>query len=129
MMKQTLENKYIDVLGTELLTIINRKAEAKDYFPILKNDIEDISKTKKIHLDNIQELFTYLVYSEENYKHYYEGLKTYILEGMCPAYAVKIIDNEIEENENIFLFLDKYFEYEFTIDGMVRIEWREDNEY
>jgi len=127
-MRETFENKPIDIDGTELLTIINRRAEAKEYFPILKDDIENINKIKKVNLDNIQELFTYLVYSEGNYKHYYEGLKTLIADDICPTCAVEIIDNEIDEDEKMFSFLEDYFDYEFTIDGMVRIDWRENNE-
>lgn len=125
-MKETFENKTIDIDGTEFLTIINRKAEAEEYFPILKDDIENINKIKEVKLDNIQELFTYLVYSEENYKHYYEGLKKLIADDMCPTCAVEIIENEIDENEKMFSFLEEYFDYEFTMDGMVRVDWRQE---
>lgn len=128
-MKKILENDYIDVSGTEFLTIINRKAEAQEYFPVLKDEINQIYKTKKVSLEDIQELFTFLVYSDDNYKHYYKGLKTLISDGMCPTCAIEIMENDIEENEKMFSFLENYIEYEFTIDGMVKIYWREDYEW
>jgi len=127
-MKKTLINKSIDISGTEFLTIIGRKQEAEDYFPILKLDIESISKEKEVNLDNIQDLFSYLIFSEEKYKYYYEGLKTLISDDMCPHSAIEIMDNNIDEDEKIFSFLEEYFEYKFTIDGMVKINWREGNE-
>ena len=111
----------IEIDGTEFLTIINKRAETDKYLPVLKDDIENINKTKEINLDNIQELFTYLVYSEENYKHYYDSLKTLISDDVCPTSAVEIIDNEIDEDEKMFSFLEEYFDYEVTIDGMVKI--------
>lgn len=122
-MKNIFKNKSIDINGTDFLAIIKRRAEAKDYFPILENDIKNISKTKEITLNNSQEIFTYCVYSEENHKHYYEGLKTFISNGMCPDCAVDIIENEINENEKMLSFLEEYFEYEFTIDGMIKVDW------
>ena len=118
---ETFENKSVAIDGTEFLTIINRRAETEEYLPVLKDDIENINKTKEVNLDNIQELFTYLVCSEENYKHYYAGLKRLIADDICPTSAVEIIDNEIDEDEKMFSFLEEYFDYEVTIDGMVKI--------
>ena len=126
-MNNTFKNKSIEIDGTEFLTIINRRAETEEYFPVLKDDIENISKTKEVNLDNTQELFTYLVCSEENYKHYYTGLKRLIADDICPTSAVEIIDNSIDEDEKMFSFLEDYFDYEFTIDGMVKIDWINEN--
>ena len=125
-MKKTFIEKNIDIDGTDFLKIINRRAELEVYIPVIKDDIENINKTKVIHLDNIRELFTYLVYSDENYEHYYNDLKSFIAEGMCPTCAVEIIDNEIEENEKMFSFLAEYFDYQNTIDGTLKIDWREE---
>ena len=127
-MKNLFNQKYIDIDGTEFLTIINRKLETKNYFPNFKEDIESISRKKEIILDNIQELFTYLVYSYENYEHYYNRLKHLIQGNVCPILAIENIDKEIEENEKLFLFLNDSLEYEFTVAGMIKVDWREDNE-
>ena len=98
----------IDIDGTEFLNIINTRLESNNYFEAIEDDLLDIKESKTIHFGNIQELMTYLSFSQEDNKHYYDGLKTLIEVGMCPSCAIDIMDETIEENEYLYVELLNY---------------------
>ena len=106
-MKKNSEMK-IDIDGTEFLNIINTRLESNNYFELVEDDLLDIQETKTVHFGNIQELMTYLSFSQEDNTHYYDGLKTLIEVGMCPSNAIDIMDKTIEEDEYLYVELLKY---------------------
>ncbi len=95
--------------NTEFLNTINNKLQRNIFMAEIESDLLDISKTKTIHLDNMQNLMNYLHFSQISNRHYYEGL-VYLLENtnMDLSTAVTMIDEIIEEDEDLYVELLEY---------------------
>ena len=97
------DNEIMDIKNTKILEIINTKLERGDFFPEIAEDLIEISSSKTISMDNMQELFTYLNFAFESNAHYYDGVKHLIMEEkMLPVSAFAKIDKEKEENETLY---------------------------
>ena len=105
-----IKNMIIDIDGTEFLEIINNKIERDEFIQKIENDLIDISETKKLHLDNIQSLMTYLTFTQESNTHYYEGL-VFLLENtdLNRTSAINMMDEIMEEDENLYIELLNHF--------------------
>jgi len=97
------DNEVMNIENTEILEIINTKLERNDFFPEIAEDLIDISTSKTISYDNIQELMTYLKFAFESNDHYYEGAKHLIMEeNTLPVSAFSKMDREKEENDTLY---------------------------
>lgn len=102
-MKKNEENIVVDIKDTKVLKIINNMLESNDFFPVIEDDLRDISKTQTIHFGNIQELMTYLNYAFESNSHYYDGLK-YLLEVEKIPVGLAIEKMDIQKENEDFLY-------------------------
>jgi len=97
------DNKVFNIENTQILEIITTKLERGDYFPQIEEDLIDISSSKTISMDNMQELFSYLNFASESNDHYYDGVKYLIMEEkMLPVSAFSKIDKEKKENDTLY---------------------------
>ena len=102
------KDTIIDIDGTEFLEVINTKLERNLFFKEIEDNLLDIKESKTIHYGNIQELMTYLSFTQEDNEHYYKGLKHFIEEGMCPLCAIEEMDTTIQEDNYLFVELLRY---------------------
>jgi len=97
------DDEVMNIENTEILEIINTKLERNDFFPEIAEDLLDISTSKTISYENIQELMTYLKFAFESNDHYYEGVKHLIMEeNTLPVSAFSKMDREKEENDTLY---------------------------
>lgn len=125
-MNKTFENKSVDIDGTRVLEYINYIIKSNIFSQRLRNDLKDIKKTKKIRLENIQELFSYILNSQYQNDFYYEMLKGLIKNNkMSAKSAIDSIELIRDDNEYLFYFLSNNFNHQYTSSGLI-IEWIDD---
>jgi len=97
------DDEVMNIENTEILEIINTKLERNDFFPEIAEDLIDISTSKTISYENIQELMTYLKFAFESNDHYYLKAEHLIMEeNTLPVSAFSKMDREKEENDTLY---------------------------
>ncbi len=127
-MKNKFKNKSIDIDGTEFLAIIKSQYNNRVYSPTMRGDIKNIIDMKKMDLDNIDELFRFLMYVKTDSLFYYEGFKALMNHGMSLDDSIKRIDGLILDNNTIFTYLVQYIDYKRIDNETDVLVWRDDNE-
>jgi len=95
---------------TKFLQTINNKLERNLFTKEIESDLRDISQSKILHLGNIQNFMSYLVFTQKNNRYYYEGL-VYLLENtnMDQSEAISMMDEIMGEDEYLYIEVLTYF--------------------
>ncbi len=109
--KKMNENKIIEIEDKKFLHTISRMLDYNLDIYGLEDDLYYILDTKTLNLQNIQNLFEHLVYSQEEEQLYYFFWVKELIEDrdMCPFVAFRTVEEMIEDEQYLYIKILTYF--------------------
>ncbi len=109
--KKMNENKIIEIEDKKFLHTISRMLDYNLDIYGLEDDLYYILDTKTLNLQNIQNLFEHLDYSQKEEQLYYFFWVKELIEDrdMCPFVAFRTVEEMIEDEQYLYIKILTYF--------------------